>query len=190
MRPPLERPPDRAGRGRPRSATDGVCLADRVAHVRDVASECRCGLGDADSERALHVAAFDSDLALMADGLETRIGPGGMRVSGGQVHRVVAARAVARVPALLVLDDPTSALDLDTENQFWAGIRQSMDAPDGPDAVRAASHRRAALEHADQIIVLDRGQVVRAGQLHQLVESCPQMRRLWNDGVDVEAAMD
>ncbi len=126
----------------------------------------------------------------MADGLETRIGPGGMRLSGGQVHRVVAARAVARVPALLVLDDPTSALDLDTENQFWAGIRQSMDAPDGPDAVRAASHRRAALEHADQIIVLDRGQVVRAGQLRQLVESCPQMRRLWDDEVDAAVAMD
>jgi ATP-binding cassette subfamily B protein len=148
------------------------------------------GWSDPNPERALSLAAFDDDLVDLPEGLDTHIGSGGMRLSGGQAARVVAARALAREPDVLVLDDPTSALDLDTENQFWAQLRQALNAPGAPRAVLAATHRRSALEQADHIVVLDQGQVVGTGSLTELLETCPQMRSLWADELDVEAAME
>ncbi|MFI6927679.1 ABC transporter ATP-binding protein [Nonomuraea spiralis] len=125
--------------------------------------------------RALELAALEDDLAAMPDGLETAVGPRGVRLSGGQVQRATAARALVRSPGLLVVDDVSSALDVATENLLWERI-----ARHGPATLLVVSHRRAALERADQIVVLDRGRVAGRGPLGELLRTCPEMRRLWN----------
>ncbi|MFF4195727.1 ABC transporter ATP-binding protein [Nonomuraea sp. NPDC001831] len=137
---------------------------------------------DDDLARALELAAFEDDLAAMPDGLETVVGPRGVRLSGGQVQRATAARALVRAPDLLVVDDVSSALDVGTENLLWERI-----ARHGPATLLVVSSRRAALERADQVVVLDRGQVVGRGPLGELLRTCPEMRRLWN-GEPIEAS--
>jgi ATP-binding cassette subfamily B protein len=78
-----------------------------------------------------------------------------MRLSGGQVQRAAAARMLVRSPELLVCDDLSSALDVETEAQLWAGLRRGANPP----TILAVSHRPALLRQADQVIVLDNGRV-------------------------------
>ncbi len=105
-------------------------------------------LSDASVSEAISVAAFDRDVADLPDGLATLVGARGVRLSGGQAQRAAAARALVHQPELLVLDDLTSALDVETERELWdrlaaAGV-----------TVLAASNRPAALARADTVIEL------------------------------------
>lgn len=137
--------------------------------------------------RAIGLAALDQDLAEMPMGLDTVVGPRGVRLSGGQVQRATAARALVRSPDLLVVDDLSSALDVETEQLLWDRIADAAKAGRGPETVLVVSHRRAALERADQVIVLDRGRVVGSGPLPDLLRDCPEMRRLWTEELVIEA---
>lgn len=138
-------------------------------------------------DQALELAAFAADLAEMPDGLDTVVGPRGVRLSGGQVQRATAARALVRAPDLLVVDDLSSALDIETEQLLWERIAGAARDGRGPGTLLVVSHRRAALERADQVVVLDRGRVAGRGPLAELLESCPEMRRLWHEERVVEA---
>jgi ATP-binding cassette subfamily B protein len=140
-----------------------------------------------DVQRAVELAVLEQDLAQLPAGLDTRVGPCGVRLSGGQVQRATAARALVRSPDLLVVDDLSSALDVQTENVLWDRIANATSDGRGPRAVLVVSHRRAALERADQIIVLDRGRVADRGPLTELLATCPEMRRLWSEELIIEA---
>lgn len=137
--------------------------------------------------RALTLAAFDQDLTEMPDGLDTLVGPRGVRLSGGQVQRATAARALVRLPELLVVDDLSSALDVETERVLWTRIAEAARTGRGPRTLLVVSHRRAVLERADQVVVLDRGRVVGTGTLTELLRTCPEMRRLWREEGVTEA---
>ncbi|MCP5033349.1 MAG: ABC transporter ATP-binding protein, partial [Actinomycetia bacterium] len=100
---------------------------------------------------ALDTAAVHDDIADMVDGVHTMIGPRGLRLSGGQRQRVATARALIQRPELLVLDDVSSALDVETELTLWQNL-----AIEGT-TVLAVSHRPVALERADQIIRVENG---------------------------------
>jgi ATP-binding cassette, subfamily B, multidrug efflux pump len=126
---------------------------------------------------AVSCAALGEDLHTFPDGLETEIGELGVRVSGGQRQRIALARAVAasgpRAPGLLVLDDPFSALDLDTEAKIVAGLRQLF----GPSqkyeqqcTVLLVSHRLLAFPQADLVVVLERGRILELGTHAELSE--------------------
>ena len=109
------------------------------------------GLGD-----ALALARLDVDLAAMPDGTDTLVGARGVRLSGGQVQRVATARALVRRPALLVVDDLSSALDVATEAALWDGLL-------GGGAVQTAlvvTHRPQVIERADVVVTLDGGRRV------------------------------
>jgi ATP-binding cassette subfamily B protein len=105
-----------------------------------------------------------------------------VRLSGGQIQRAAAARMFVRRPELLVCDDLSSALDVETEAALWARV-----LADGSRTVLAVSHRRAALQRADQIVVLRDGRVDDIGSLDELLERCEEMRRLWRFETVVEA---
>jgi ATP-binding cassette subfamily B protein len=124
-----------------------------------------------DLDASLRLAALADDVDDMPDGVDTLVGPRGMRLSGGQAQRAAAARALVRQPDLLVVDDLSSALDPQTEMHLWTALAARAGA------CLAVSHRPAVLEKADRIIVLEAGRVAAAGSYAE-VQDCAEFRRL------------
>ena len=114
-------------------------------------------LGRVDSDalaRSFRLAAIADDIAEMPDGASTLIGPRGLRLSGGQRQRLATARALVHDPEIVVLDDLSSALDVETEVQLWSNLA------DAGTTVIAVSHRAVAFDRADQVLRLDAGRLV------------------------------
>lgn len=131
-------------------------------------------------EAALYQAVLDRDVLKLDHGLETMVGPRGVRLSGGQMQRGAAARMFVRKPELLVFDDLSSALDVETERLLW----ERLAATSEHSTVLAVSHRRAALQRANWIIVLKAGRVETQGRLDDLLASSAELRELWRSEKD------
>ncbi len=116
-------------------------------------------LGWPSSERALadavHTAVLEPDLETFENGLDTLVGPRGVRLSGGQVQRIAAARMLVREAELLVFDDLSSALDAHTESELW----ERLWARNMEQTYLVVSHRPSVLRRADQVLVMEAGRL-------------------------------
>ena len=122
---------------------------------------------DAECLTALHQAAADSLLARAPQGLDTVIGEGGVKVSGGEKQRLSIARALLRKPTLLVFDEATSALDSLTEEEIGRTVRELSGSRRHITILIA--HRLSTILHADRIFVLEQGHVVEQGRHAELL---------------------
>jgi ATP-binding cassette subfamily B protein len=136
---------------------------------------------DGECLEALHRAAADSLLARADKGLDTLIGEGGVKVSGGEKQRLSIARALLRRPRLLVFDEATSSLDSITEEEITRTIRDVGERSDVMTILIA--HRLSTVMHAERIYVLERGQIVEQGSHAELVAEMGLYYALWRQQI-------
>ena len=140
---------------------------------------------EVDLAAAIHAAVLDRDVPTLDHGLDTLVGNRGVKLSGGQIQRSATARMFGRPAQLYVVDDVSSALDVDTEAVLWDRLFEREEVTS-----LVVSHRRPALLRADQIIVMDGGRVVATGTLTDLMETSSLLRNIWHGHYDDDLAVE
>lgn len=143
---------------------------------------------DAECLDVLHRAAADSLLLRANRGLDTLIGEGGVKVSGGEKQRLSIARALLRKPRLLVFDEATSSLDSITEEEITRTIRAVGERADVMTIMIA--HRLSTVMHAERIYVLEKGRIVEEGTHAQLVAETGLYYALWRQQIGEGTAVE
>jgi ATP-binding cassette subfamily B protein len=133
--------------------------------------------------RALDQAALADFVANLPDGLDTRVGEEGLSLSGGQRQRLALARAVAAKPEVLVLDDPLSALDVDTEALVEAALRRVLAST----TALIVAHRPSTVMLADRVALLQGGRITAVGKHSELLASSDHYRFVISSLEDEEA---
>jgi ATP-binding cassette subfamily B protein len=128
-------------------------------------------------QQAIHTAVLDHDVTMLENGIDTVIGVRGVKLSGGQAQRTAAARMIIRDSELLVFDDLSSALDVETEQLLWQRLFTHQNY-----TCLVVSHRKTVLQRADHIIVMKGGSIEAEGTLSELLTSSQEMQLLWHGG--------
>lgn len=149
--------------------------------IRDNMLFVKADATDQEITEALHKAACEGMLMRSEKGMDTILGEGGMKLSGGEKQRISIARALLRHPRLLIFDEATSALDSITEENISATIRQISAAREQITILIA--HRLSTILHADTIFVLERGKVVETGNHEDLLRQRGLYYAMWRQQV-------
>jgi ATP-binding cassette subfamily B protein len=169
-------------------ASIGLVMEDSFLFSDTIRANISYGRPDATREQviaAARAAEADEFITSLPDGYDTVIGEQGLTLSGGQRQRVSLARALITDPAILILDDATSAIDAGIEAQIHATLRRVMAGR----TTLLIAHRRSTLQLADRIAVLDEGRLVDEGTHEQLTARCAMYRLLLSGpGDDAEGA--
>ena len=155
--------------------------------IRENLLFARPGASDAECMAVLHQAAADGLLRRADRGLDTVIGEGGMKISGGEKQRLAIARALLRKPHLLVFDEATSSLDSLTEEEISRTMRDVATTSHVISVLIA--HRLSTVMHADRIYVLERGRVIETGRHEELLELTGLYYAMWRQQVGERRAM-
>ena len=165
----------------------GVVLQKAVLFKGTIEENLRWGNENAsaeDIEEALEISQSKEFVEGKAGKLEFQIEQGGRNLSGGQKQRLTIARALVRRPEILILDDSAPALDLATDAALRRAIRGMKEQP----TVFIVSQRAASIQYADQIIVLDDGEMAGIGTHGELLSSCPAYQEIYYSQFPKEAA--
>jgi ATP-binding cassette subfamily B protein len=167
-------------------ASIGLVMEDSFLFSDTIRANISYGRPDATREQivaAARAAEADEFITGLREGYDTVIGEQGLTLSGGQRQRVSLARALITNPAILILDDATSAIDAGTEAQIHATLHTVMAGR----TTLLIAHRRSTLQLADRIAVLDEGRLIDEGTHEELTARCPLYRLLLSGpGEDAE----
>jgi len=158
-------------------ASIGLVMEDSFLFSDTIRANISYGRPDATQEQivaAARAAEADEFITSLPDGYDTVIGEQGLTLSGGQRQRVSLARALITNPAILILDDATSAIDAGTEAQIHATLHKVMAGR----TTLLIAHRRSTLQLADRIAVLAEGRLIDVGTHEELTARCPLYRLL------------
>ncbi len=161
-----------------------ICVVEQEPFIftGSILDNLRYGSFDAGEERireAVALAGLDRFIAALPEGLNSRLAESGRNVSGGQYQRIALARAIVRDPAVLVLDEATSAVDSETEQEIFTRIEPWLSRR----TVLVMTHRLATLIRFRRVVVLNEGRVVGDGAPHELLRTCPVFERLFAEQV-------
>ena len=134
-------------------------------------------------EEAARAANIHDDIMAMPDGYETQVGERGLRLSGGQKQRVAIARAILRHSPIIILDEATASVDVETERQ----IQKAIAGIAGSRTIIAIAHRLSTIRNADQILVIEEGVVTESGTHDELLAlngSYARMHRIQSTSID------
>ncbi|WP_293795116.1 ABC transporter ATP-binding protein/permease [uncultured Bosea sp.] len=138
----------------------------------------------AEVEEAARLAQIDRFIRLLPEGYATSVGERGLKLSGGEKQRVAIARTILKGPPVLVLDEATSALDSFTEKE----IQDALDRVSEGRTTLVIAHRLSTVVNADEIIVLDKGQIVERGHHRDLLAADGVYAAMWNRQREVDEA--
>ncbi len=144
-------------------------VAENISYARPSASP------DEVVEAAKSARIYD-DIMAMPDGFDTMVGERGTRLSGGQKQRIAIARAILRNSPILILDEATASVDVETESQ----IQQAISELAGTRTIIAIAHRLSTVRRADVILVFSEGKIVQQGTHEELIAQNGIYRRMWS----------
>ncbi|MCF6343645.1 MAG: ABC transporter ATP-binding protein/permease [Devosiaceae bacterium] len=136
----------------------------------------RTNASQAEIEEAAHMAQIGEFIASLPKGYETRVGERGLKLSGGEKQRVAIARTILKAPPILILDEATSALDTKTERE----IQSALDAVSKGRTTLVIAHRLSTIINADEIIVLEKGEIVERGKHRSLLGKKGLYAQMWD----------
>jgi ATP-binding cassette subfamily B protein len=170
----------------------GIALQEAVLFGGTVRDNIRFGRGDASEEEVLEAsraAQAHEFIEELPQGYDTIIGQRGVNLSGGQRQRIAIARALLLDPKVLILDDSTSAVDVETEVRLQDALDELLDRSRGTTTRIVVAQRISTVLLADRILVLDQGRIVASGPHRALLDSSPLYQDIYNSqlgGVSVK----
>jgi ATP-binding cassette, subfamily B, multidrug efflux pump len=156
----------------------GIALQETVLFSGSIRDNIRYGRSDAPDDEviaAAKAAQADEFITALPDGYDTLVGQRGVNLSGGQKQRIAIARALLLKPAVLILDDSTSAVDVETETKIQAALERIMRSRTS----FVIAQRISTVLNADKILVLDDGQIAAEGTHRELLASSPIYREIY-----------
>jgi ATP-binding cassette subfamily B protein len=170
-------------------AAIGVVPQDTVLFNDTILYNIRYGRPDASDEdvvAAAKIAQIDEFVQTLPQGYKTMVGERGLKLSGGEKQRVAIARTLLKGPPILVLDEATSALDSHTEKE----IQDALDRATKDRTTLVIAHRLSTIVHADNIVVLDKGELVEQGTHAELIAKGGLYASLWSRQRQAEKARE